>query len=53
MGFSTYDSHMCLVVKDITYESQLYISPGISTPRCTLIGHVGPQPQIAEELSGT
>jgi hypothetical protein len=53
MVFATYDYHMSLVFKDISYESQLSITPGISTPRCPLIGHVGPQPQNAEEHSGT
>jgi hypothetical protein len=40
MVFSTYDSHISQVFKDISYESQLSVTPGISTPRCTLIRQV-------------
>jgi hypothetical protein len=46
MFFSTYDSHMTLVYKDISYESQLSISCGISMARCTLIGYVEPNPKM-------
>jgi hypothetical protein len=48
MVLSTYDSHMSQVFKDISYESQLSVAPGISTSRYTLIGHVGPQPPTTE-----
>jgi hypothetical protein len=53
MVFSTYDSHISLVIKEISHEKKLSIFPRISVPRYTLIGHVGPQPWTAEEHSGT
>ncbi len=53
MIFSTYDSHISQVFKDISYESQLYLSPGISTTRCTLIGHVGTNPQARRNSPAT
>ncbi len=53
MVFSAYDTHMSQVFKDISYESQLSVSPGLSTPKISLIGHVGPnsQPQRATPAS--